>query len=297
MLRSRLAVVVLTVVGLSGSAQARFGSSGSSSGGHSSSSSASTSGGTRSSSSGSTHGAAPVGHAPPSASGWSWGWRRAAPYRYGFYSGSYVPSYGYGYACAYGVPSSGVVLYEGAAVEVAQEPPSLRFTANADGMVFVNGAPGATLGIAAMLEGERWGVSVLAQDIFVRSDTVPGAMDSLPQFNAHLTFAFLSGRYGKLRAEAGLDTVWATDRIFLGATVGFSGMLWVGGPFALEGAVMATPYPYWQLDYRGGLVVGLGPLGLRAGWRTQVLDDRGLVDGIIHRDVFMGPYVGLGVTL
>ena len=56
---------------------------------------------------------------------------------------------------------------------------------------------------------------------------------------------------------------------------------------------MGSVWPFRQLDYKVGAAVGLGPVGLRAGWRTQVLDDMGLVDGVDHRDVFMGPYVGL----
>ncbi|MDP3152185.1 MAG: hypothetical protein Q8N23_05910 [Archangium sp.] len=48
-------------------------------------------------------------------------------------------------------------------------------------------------------------------------------------------------------------------------TIGFSGTLWIAGPLALEG--------------------------------TQLLDDQGVVDGVAHRDIFLGPYSGLGFAL
>jgi hypothetical protein len=70
-------------------------------------------------------------------------------------------------------------------------------------------------------------------------------------------------------------------------------VVWLGGRVSLEGSFMVTPFPFTQLDGRAGLAVGFDQLGLRAGWRVQLLDDRGLVDGIAHRDVFNGPYLGL----
>jgi len=156
---------------------------------------------------------------------------------------------------------------------------------------------GVALGISAMFEGERWGLSVFAQDLAPRAEDGGPVFDHIPQVNLHATYAFLTGRYGRLRAELGLDTVFAPSAVFLGPTAGLSGTLWIGGPVALEGMAMMTPYPFWQLDYRAGVVVGLGPVGLRAGWRTQVLDDRGTVDGVTHRDVYMGPYAGVSVAL
>jgi hypothetical protein len=77
---------------------------------------------------------------------------------------------------------------------------------------------------------------------------------------------------------------------------GLSGTLWIYGPLALEGSFIATPWPVVQLDGRAGLAVGLGPVGLRAGWRAQLLDDRGVVDGVVHRDLFTGPYVGASIV-
>jgi hypothetical protein len=147
-----------------------------------------------------------------------------------------------------------------------------------------------------MFEGQRWGVSVLFQNIAAPAHDGTSAYDNIQQFNAHVTFAFLTGKYGRLRVEAGADSIFAPNLITLAPTAGVSGTVWVGGPVALEASVMVTPWPIRQLDLRGGVVVGLGPIGLRAGWRTQVLDDQGVVDGIVNRDTFMGPYVGASVA-
>src|SRR5205814_965107 len=125
------------------------------------------------------------------------------------------------------------------------------------------------------------------------ADDGSGATDTLQQLNLHLSYAFLTGRYGRLRIEGGADTVFAQNLVVLGPSGGFSGTLWIGGPFAIEGAVSMTPFPYRQLDYRANLAVGLGALGLRAGWRTQVLDDQGLVDGVQNVETFQGPFAGL----
>ncbi len=54
--------------------------------------------------------------------------------------------------------------------------------------------------------------------------------------------------------------------------------------------------PYTQLDAQAGLGLHLGILTLRTGWRWLLLNDRGLVDGEAHQDVFAGPYAGLGLN-
>lgn len=111
------------------------------------------------------------------------------------------------------------------------------------------------------------------------AQTIQTQMNQMSQLNAHLTFAFLTGRYGRLRAELGADTFFAQDLITMAPTGGLSGQLWIAGPFAIEGAVFATPWPIWQLDMRAGLVIGIDSIGIRAGFRSQILEDRGVVGG------------------
>lgn len=300
-----LGVTVAVVALLSMPAEARFGkggSSSSSSSGHSSSSHSS--GGSSTS-----HGAAPVSHGSSSSSsggssgsysggygsgyssydsGYGYGYR---PYRDGFYSGYFVPSYGYGYGSYWATP--GPVYAASAAPAVVQEPSDVRVTASGEAQLMTRTNTGMSLGVAATFEGERWGFSATGYAISLLADDGSGQTDTIQQLNLHLTYAFLTGRYGRLRVEVGADTVFAQDLVAMGPTGGLSGTLWIGGPFAIEGAVSMTPFPYKQLDYRANLAVGLGALGLRAGWRTQVLDDQGLVDGVVHVDTFQGPFAGL----
>lgn len=220
------------------------------------------------------------------------GYGYVSPWRYGFYSGAYVPMYGYGYGYYAGSTPS---LVSGSQTSVAREEVAMRVTAGIEAMTYVVGQTGVTVGVSGYVEGAQWGFYFGGQNIAVRSEDNT-SFDTIQQVSARLTFSFLNGRYGRLRAELGADTVFAPDVIALGPTGGLSGSLWVGGPVALEGSVMVTPVPFWQLDYKVGVAVGLGPVGLRAGWRTQVLDDRGIVDGVAHRDSFMGPYVGVSIV-
>lgn len=298
-MRSLFALMALVLL-MATPAHARFGKAGSGGG--------SSSGGSRGSgssgSSGGTHSARPVdsgrsggGNAGgnsagryigpgPGAYGWGYG--------YGFYSGAFVPFYGYGYR-PYGYYAPTVVVSSGQ--PVATEPSNLRATAGADFMYFVaNANKGYTLGINGAFEGERWGFNAMAQNIAVAADDGSNLVDNLQQVNAHVSFAFLTGTYGRIRAELGADAVFAPSAVFLGPSIGLSGVLWIVGPLAFESSVYGTVYPFWQLDWKAALVIGAGPVGFRVGWRTQVLDDRGTVDGVVHRDVYMGPYAGVGVA-
>lgn len=178
--------------------------------------------------------------------------------------------------------------------EPATQESSVRFTAAGEVHAF---SAGASLGAGFLLEGERLGLSLNAAHLVVAADDGQGGVDRLQQLNAHLTYALLSGDRGRLRLEGGLDTVFAPDIITLGPTGGLSAVLWVAGPLALEGSAMVTPFPHRQLDLRAGVGLGFGPLGVRAGWRTLVLDDAGIVDGVSHVDVFNGPYLGVALAL
>lgn len=202
--------------------------------------------------------------------------------------GVFVPTYGYGYGYAVAPVAAAPVVVAEAPVE-ADQGPGIRLTTGLEAQGFKNGF---TLGALVTIEGDRWGFSASGQNIAVLADDGRPGMDHLQVATAHLTFAFLTGRYGRLRLEAGADAVFAPNMISLGPTGGLSGTVWIGGPFALEGSVMVTPWPYQQLDGKLGAAIGLGPVGIRAGARVQVLDDRGLVDGVAHRDTFFGPYVG-----
>jgi hypothetical protein len=204
-----------------------------------------------------------------------------------------VPRYGYGYSYYYAPP----VVVGGvapAAPVVVEEEMGVRVSAGVEGMGFLNaGNVGGTLGIAASVEGARWGFAVSAADIMTPyADGVSHTGD----VTAHLTFAFITGRYGRLRAEAGADGFFGPNMILVGPTGGLSGVVWLGGPVGIEGSVMATPWPFLQVDGKLGLALGLGQFGLRAGWRVLAMSDRGIVDGTEHSQLISGPYVGLSVV-
>lgn len=206
--------------------------------------------------------------------------------------------YGYGYGYYAPPPYLYGPAPEVATSRIREEPPAMRVTLGVEVTPYVGVERGGFgLGGTAMFEGQRWGISVGFQRIAAPSPEALGTFDTIGQFNAHLSFAFLTGKHGRLRAEAGGDTFFAPNLIVLAPTGGLSGSLWVGGPVALEASAMVTPWPIRQLDVRAGVVIGLGPVGLRAGWRTQVLDDQGLVDGVVNRDTFMGPYAGASRVL
>lgn len=275
---SQVAMVALLLH--AGSAEARFGKGGS--GG--------SSGGSRSSSSSrSTHAAVPVGSSSSSSS--SGGSSTSSGFfsrRLGYFSGAFVPMYGYGYSRPHAV-----VLMDDPDDEEEAEV-SLRATAGAEFLYFTNQLRGYAFGLNASLEGERLGISVSAQHLSVAADDGTSGNDTLQQVGARLSYAFLTGSRGRVRAELGVDVIFAADVVLLGPSVGFSGTMWIAGPLAFEASVCGSVYPFWQLDARAGLVVGMGALGLRVGWRAQLLDDQGVVDGVAHRDLFTGPYAGLG---
>ena len=264
-------------------AEARFGKGGSRSGSSGSSSSHS-------------HSSGPAGSSSSSSSGSSYSGNYSSGY--GYYRPSwslgfgFVPAYryhGYGYGFRdYGYAPSAVV-----AEEPTEQPSNpIRVSAGAEAAGFVTGR-GFTLGAAASVEGDRWGFAVTGMNITVRADDGTSGFDNLQVATAHLTFAFLTGQYGRLRLEGGADAVFAPNLITVGPTVGLSSVIWIGGPFALEGSLMVTPWPFTQVDAKAGAAVGVGPVGFRAGFRAQLLNDRGVVDGVVHQDIFLGPYVGV----
>lgn len=274
-------VVVLIALLHAGVAEARFGKKGS--GGSTSSSS---SGGGQS-----THAAVPVDSPGSSSSSSSSSGTAFRPTRrLGYFSGAFVPNYGYGFAPVAAYP----VLIDPEQEE--SEETSVRATAGLEFLYFTNQLRGYALGLSAMVEFDRIGASVSGQHLNVAADDGTIADDTLQQLSVRLSYALLVGSRGRLRAELGADTIFAADVVVAGPTIGFSGTLWVAGPVAFEGSIYGSVYPFMQLDSRLGLVVGMGSLGLRLGWRTQFLDDLGAVDGVSHQDVFMGPYAGLGFT-
>ncbi|MHB8878186.1 MAG: hypothetical protein ACYC8T_31205 [Myxococcaceae bacterium] len=208
-------------------------------------------------------------------------WSNRHRHHRGWFGGGYIPYY--------------VVPAPAAQVQTSEEPQAraVRVSASAEAMAF---GSGASAGLGLAFEGERAGFTAGFHTILVAADDGSGGLDTIKQLNGRITWALLAGSHGRLRVEAGVDSAFAPELIVVGPSLGASGVLWVAGPFALEGSVSVTPFPFRQVDTRAGLGLGLGPVGLRAGWRALMLDDAGLLDGVAHQDFFSGPYVGVSLV-
>lgn len=263
--------------------------------------------GKRSSSGG---GAASGGGYHGSSGGVSYGSRFSGPYRYSFapsfYYGwgfGYYPYFGY-YPPYYYTPYAYPVPDQPVLVQRAP-PPVIKTTISAEGQAFGNldsrgyhSSDGGTVGAKLAFEGRRLGVTARFTEIFApREDRAinPGT-DQIGLFNIFATYAIIASPYGRLRVEGGVTSAFAPDLVVAGPGGGVSAVVGLG-PLGLEGAIHGTPWPYRELDWNAGLAVNLGPVGFHGGWRRIFLDDRGLVDNVIHKDAFSGPYLGIGLTL
>lgn len=217
------------------------------------------------------------------------GFGLAHPALCGFWSGAFVPWFGYGYRLL-AEPLRGTEP----APLLEEEGSAARLVAGVESLFF---AQGFTLGASVTLELGDVGLSVYGANIAARADDGTSGWDHLQHVSGRVTYAFLTGRRGRWKAEAGADAVFAPDLVVIGPTLGTSAVVWVVGPLAAEGSAHWTFWPFDQLDLKLGLALGLGPLGLRAGWRFQLLSDRGLVDQVVHTDIFTGPYVGVGLAI
>ncbi|MCE9671541.1 hypothetical protein LY474_27415 [Myxococcus stipitatus] len=147
------------------------------------------------------------------------------------------------------------------------------------------------------LEGRRIGLDLRATGISVDADDGSDETDSITLFEAHLTWAFVSLERVRVRAEAGVSTANAPDVSFVGPSLGLSMEACLAGPLDFEARAQVTPLPYRQVDASAALALHLGAVVLRGGYRGLLLDDAGESgDGVVHRDGFHGPFLGLGLT-
>ena len=220
---------------------------------------------------------------------------------YGFSFG-YYPYFGYyaPYDVPYAYPVDQPVI-----VAPAPPPPVIKTTISVEGQGFgtldsrgYHSSDGGSVGAKLNFEGHRFGVNGQFTSIFVPHDyssAYPGT-DQISLFNVHVSYAMIAAPIIRLRAELGLMSAFAPDLTVAGPSAGFSTVINLG-PLGLEGAIHGTPLPYRELDWNTGLAINIGPVGFHGGWRRIFLDDRGLVDNVVHTDVFSGPYVGIGLTL
>jgi hypothetical protein len=155
---------------------------------------------------------------------------------------------------------------------------------------------GHALGLGVGLEGRRWGVSSRVTGLRLRADDGSEETDSIDLMEANLTYAAYASERGRIRLEGGVAAARAPDVTFIGPSVAASFERCIFGALDLEGRVQWVPLPHLQLDAQLGLGLHLGVLTLRGGWRGLLLDDRGLLDGVRHRDRMGGPFVGIGLN-
>jgi len=146
------------------------------------------------------------------------------------------------------------------------------------------------------LEGHRFGVDGYLTGLELPTDDGTPGSDTLTLAVANLTWSFIAQERIRLRGEAGVSTANAPDVSFVGFSLGGSLEACVAGPLDVEAKLLLTPFPHRVMDASAALALHLGALVLRGGYRGLVLDDAGLVDGVVHRDVLGGPYFGLGLT-
>ncbi|HYI00046.1 hypothetical protein [Hyalangium sp.] len=144
-------------------------------------------------------------------------------------------------------------------------------------------------------EGEYMGLEGRLTGLSLSTDDGTGGTDTISVTGVNLTYAVLANERVRWRVEAGFSSAHAPDLTVVGPSLGTSFDARLGGSLDLELRLQGTPFPYRQMDAQAGLAVKLYPWVLRAGWRTLMLDDAGLVDGEVHKDVFHGPYLGVGL--
>nr|WP_242589087.1 hypothetical protein [Corallococcus macrosporus] len=160
------------------------------------------------------------------------------------------------------------------------------------------GDTGGALDLFMALDGQRWGMDARVSGIALDTDDGSDGSDRLTLLDAHLTISPWSTERGRFRLEAGIASAHAPDAIFVGPSFAASLAACIGpSPFDVEARIQAVPFPHRQVDMQAGLAMHLGALNLRGGWRTLYLSDAGqLDDGVVHADLFSGPYLGLGLS-
>lgn len=155
---------------------------------------------------------------------------------------------------------------------------------------------GARMNLSLAIEGEQLGLEGRVTGLALPTDDGSGGSDSITVTGVHLTYALVAQERLRWRVEAGFSSAHAPDLIVYGPSLGTSFEARLAGPLDFELRLQGTAFPYRQADAQAALALKLNPWVIRAGWRTLLLDDAGLVDGEVHRDVFSGPFAGVGLV-
>jgi hypothetical protein len=176
--------------------------------------------------------------------------------------------------------------------EKAGSIPKAVFSADA-GLV----AQGRALGFALQADGERFGLSARLHMLDLETDDGSPGRDNISLLSLKPSALLVSTESLRVRVSGGLDVAFAPDVIMVGPGVGSSAQVRLLGPLKAEASVNWTLLPFTQLTGDAGLAADWGPMGVRGGYRAIYLNDQGRVDGYVNRELFTGPYVGLGLHL
>lgn len=159
------------------------------------------------------------------------------------------------------------------------------------------GSLGGGYGLDLLLafEGERVGLDGRVTGLTLPTDDGTEGSDTISLAGAHLTYALVAQERMRWRVEGGVSMARAPDLTVVGLSFGTSFEARIARPLDLELRLQGTPFPYRQVDAQAALALKSYPWVARAGWRTLLLDDAGLVDGEVHRDLFNGPFLGFGL--
>lgn len=155
---------------------------------------------------------------------------------------------------------------------------------------------GSSVAFNAGIEGQHWGVAAGVTGLRLATDDGTPGEDRIDLGSAHLTLALFTDDQTRLRLEGGMAWAKAPGVTFAGPSFALSFERCLFGALDLEARGQVVPVPYTQVDTQAGLALHLNAVTLRTGWRFQLLDDRGQVDGVVHRDYFAGPYAGIGLN-
>jgi hypothetical protein len=119
------------------------------------------------------------------------------------------------------------------------------------------------------------------------------------QFNIMAGFALFSTDALTWRLMAGLDMMIRNSSMSFGPVVGTNlRTLWARF-FGIDTALMATLFPYRQIEFRASFVLRLWILELHLGWRLQVIDatlSGNLVTLFTSSPGITGPVASVGLT-
>ncbi len=158
-------------------------------------------------------------------------------------------------------------------------------------------AQGYAVGFGLQVDGERFGFSARLNMLDLATDDGSVGRDNLALMSLKPSALLVSTESLLVRVSGGMDVAFAPDVIMVGPGLGTSAQVRLLGPLKLEASANWTPLPFTQLTGDAGLAASWGPFGLRGGYRATYLSDQGRVDGHVNRELFAGPYVGLGLHL